>query len=65
MTFKELDFKYSYDSDDCDILNDFYIPTLSEAISYKRIAGFFSSNSFAVAAIGISQLIKNGGRIQS
>jgi len=64
MTLKELDLKYSYDSDDCDILYDFYIPTLSAAISYKRIAGFFSSNSFAVAALGLSKFIKNGGKIK-
>lgn len=64
MTLNDLDLKYSYDSDDCDILNEFYIPVLSEGITYKRIAGFFSSNSFAVAAMGLSQFIKNGGKIQ-
>jgi superfamily II DNA or RNA helicase len=64
MTLKDLKLKYSYDSDDCDILNDFYIPALSNATSYKRIAGYFSSNSLAVAALGLSQFIKNGGRIQ-
>jgi len=64
MSLKDLNFKYSYDSDDCDILNDFYIPALSNASSYKRIAGYFSSNSLAVAALGLSHFIKNGGKIQ-
>jgi len=64
MSLKKLNLKYSYDSDDCDILNDFYIPVLSNATSYKRIAGFFSSNSLAVAALGLSQFIKNEGKIQ-
>lgn len=64
MSLKNLNLKYSYDSDESDILNEFYIPALSNSVSYKRIAGFFSSNSFAIAARGLSQFIINGGKIQ-
>jgi len=64
MSFKELLLKHSYNSDYDDILNDFYIPILKEAISYKRITGYFSSSSFKVAAAGIAQFIKNGGKMQ-
>jgi superfamily II DNA or RNA helicase len=45
-------------------LEDFYIPVLNEAIEYKRIAGFFSSSSLAIAARGIKGLIKNNGKMK-
>jgi len=61
MNLKDLELKYSYDSDEDDILNGFYIPVLSNSIRYKRIVGFFSSSSLAVAAKGISNFIRNGG----
>jgi len=62
--FKELKILDNYSSDKDDILNDFYIPALSESINYKRIAGFFSSKSLAIAAKGIKKFIKNNGKMQ-
>lgn len=64
MSLKEISLKKAYDSDTDDILNEFYIPVLSQSISYKRLAGFFSSSSFAVAARGISRLVLNGGKME-
>ncbi len=64
MSLRNLNLKGLYDSDEDDLLADFYIPVLSESISYKRIAGFFSSNTLAIAAKGISRFIENGGKIQ-
>lgn len=61
MNLKDLNLKRSYDSDSDDILNDFYIPSLSNSIKYKRLAGFFSTNSLAIAAKGVSKFILNGG----
>ena len=62
--FKNLHLKIKYDSDEDHILNDFYIPILQNSVSYKRIAGFFSSSSLAIASRGIFGLIKNGGKMQ-
>jgi hypothetical protein len=64
MNLKDLDLKKAYDSDVDDVLNDFYIPALSNSIRYKRLAGFFSSSSLAVAAKGISRFISNGGYME-
>jgi superfamily II DNA or RNA helicase len=64
MNLKELDLKKFYDSDSDNILTDFYIPALSVSIEYLRLAGFFSSTSFAVSAKGISALIRNGGTMK-
>lgn len=64
MGFRDLSLKKTYSSDTDDILNDFYIPALSECIEYDRIAGFFSSTSLAIAARGILGLIKNNGTMK-
>ena len=63
-TLKNINFKAAYSSEDTNILDDFYIPTLSLAREYYRITGFFSSDSFAVAAEGISNLIQNNGKVK-
>lgn len=65
MSLQDLDLKHAYDSDSDNLLIDFYIPALSEASSYKRIAGYFSSNALAIAAKGIAKFInENNGSIE-
>ncbi|MGV9141432.1 MAG: DEAD/DEAH box helicase family protein [Promethearchaeota archaeon] len=64
MGFQSLKIKPSYDSDEDDALNEFYIPVLKECVDYKRLAGFFSSTSLAVAAKGIRGLIENNGKMK-
>lgn len=64
MGFKDIKLKKSYYSDYDDILHDFYIPVLTEAVEYNRLAGFFSSSSLAICARGILGLIKNGGKMR-
>jgi superfamily II DNA or RNA helicase len=64
MSLKDLQLKRSYDSDSDNILVDFYVPALSISTQYSRLTGFFSSTTLAVAAKGISGLIRNGGNIR-
>lgn len=64
MSLRSINIKFSYETGEDDLLNDFYIPVLSNAKQYDRIAGFFSSSSLAVAARGISGLIQNGGSMR-
>jgi len=64
MSLKDIALKQSYSSDFDDILTDFYLPVLSEATRYDRIAGFFSSSSLALAARGIERLVEGGGSIR-
>jgi len=61
MGLKELELDGFYDSDERNLLTEFYIPALKESIVYKRIAGYFCSNSLAIAAKGISKFIENDG----
>lgn len=64
MSLKDIDLKREYRSSLEDIANNFYIPALKEGILYDRAVGFFSSSIFSKIAIGINELIKNGGKVR-
>lgn len=64
MSLREIRLKCAYDSGDDDLVRGFYVPVLSEAVRYDRVAGFFSSSSLAVAAKGIAKLIENKSRMR-
>ena len=64
MSLKEVNIKIKYDSDEDDLLNDFYIPILSQANEYYRLSGFFNSSSLAVSACGLENFIKNNGKMK-
>ena len=63
MSFKELHIKDSYRTSDDDVINDFLVPCLSQAIIYKRAAGFFSSSALVKLSQGISGIINNKGKM--
>lgn len=46
------------------VVQDFYIPLLKEANTYKRAVGFFSSTSLIEISKGIGSMAERGGRIQ-
>lgn len=62
--FKDLPLKVAYDSGAQDILWDFYIPVLSKASKYDRIAGFFSSSTLALTAKGFGSFLNNDGKMR-
>lgn len=64
MNFRDIQLKYSYESEKDDLIWDFYIPMLSYAKRYDRISGFFSSTSLALAARGLAGLIERGGTMR-
>lgn len=64
MSLDEIPLKISYDSDEDNLLEEFYIPVLSNATRYDRLAGFFSSNTFARSAKGMAKFIENGGKMR-
>lgn len=64
MSLKDCVLKIAYRTLEDDVINDFYIPTLSQAILYKRAVGFFSSSALVEISKGISYLIQNNGKIQ-
>lgn len=64
MTFVDLNLNNTYDSDEDNILEDFYIPVLSKSVRYNRLAGYFSSTTLAAAAQGMADFIKNCGKMK-
>ena len=64
MSLQERKIKTEYRSLIDNIIQDFYIPLLSEATVYKRAVGFFSSSALAEISKGIAAMAKNGGKIQ-
>ena len=47
-----------------DVLHEFYIPALSRAVRYDRVAGYFRSTSLAAASQGYTAFIGNGGMMR-
>ena len=66
MTLKNIDNwpKPRYDSKINNIVTEFFIPALQNSTTYRRLGGFFSSTSLALAARGIKELIENEGKMQ-
>lgn len=65
MGFRSLDINIQYRSErDKDIIDNFYVPVLSNAKIYKRATGFFSSSILIEISKGIDCLVKNKGKVQ-
>ena len=47
-----------------DMLHDFYIPALRQAVRYDRVAGYFRSSSLAVASQGFSTFVGRDGKMR-
>lgn len=61
---RDLQYKGVYKSDLDNILEDFYLPTLSVANRYNRAVGFFSASTISHAAQAVSVFVKNGGQVR-
>lgn len=64
MSLQSIEPKISYRSDAGNVVDDFYVPCMSNAVLYRRAVGYFTSGSLSLAARGVSRLIKSGGKIQ-
>ena len=64
MSLKDKYIKNEYRSLLDNVVQDFYIPLLKEAVSYKRAVGFFSSSSLVELTKGIASMAERGGKIQ-
>lgn len=64
MSFQEHTIKTEYRSLIDNVVQNFYVPLLKEAVSYKRAVGFFSSSALIEISKGIANLANRGGKIQ-
>jgi superfamily II DNA or RNA helicase len=56
--------KSIYSTSQDDLMQDFYVPCLSNSSNYDRIAGYFSSAIFSLAPMALSKFISNNGKIR-
>lgn len=64
MSFKDLELNSTYNSAHDDPIEDFYIPVLTNAVTYDRIVGYFNSYSLALIADGLKEFILNKGKMR-
>lgn len=64
MSLRDIQVKNEYRSLIDNVVQDFYIPLLKEAVTYKRAVGFFSSSSLVELTKGIASMAERGGKIQ-
>lgn len=64
MSLKNVKYYDEYVSHKIDLLKEFYIPVLSEAVSFDRAVGYFRSDFIYEISKGMSALIGNGGCIR-
>ena len=56
--------KRKYTVEDGDLVRQFYVPALEDAVRYDRLTGYFSASALALAARGIEGLVRHDGRMQ-
>lgn len=64
MALNDLYISKEYRNLKCDVINDFYVPILSNAIMYKRAVGFFNSAALYEMAIGLRHLVEKQGKME-
>ncbi|MGE5662009.1 MAG: DEAD/DEAH box helicase family protein [Ignavibacteriales bacterium] len=64
MSLQEHEIKSEYRSLIDNVVQDFYVPLLRNAVIYKRAVGFFSSSSLVEISKGIAGMAMNGGKIE-
>ena len=64
MSLREKRFLPFYNSKENDIIEDFYIPALSNCTEYKRVSAFFDSNILSLYATGLENIVQKNGRVK-
>lgn len=62
MSLKTLKLKTAYNTSTDDIIQDFFVPILSQALKYDRGVGFFSAAWIRLACQGLTDFASNGGK---
>lgn len=64
MALSDLYIAKEYRNLKCDVINDFYVPILNNAVMYKRAVGFFNSAALYEMAIGLRHLVEKQGKME-
>lgn len=63
-SLRSVQFKENYSSSGSSLLNEFYIPALSNSVAYDRATGYFSSAILALAPVAFSEFAARRGRMR-
>ena len=63
MALKDIQFEPWYNSKEHNLIEEFYIPALSNAREYKRVSAFFDSNILGLYSVGIENIIATKGHV--
>jgi superfamily II DNA or RNA helicase len=61
---RSVPFRENYSTSGSSLLNEFYIPALSHAVTYDRASGYFSSAILALAPVAFSDFATSGGKMR-
>jgi hypothetical protein len=61
---RSVTFRENYSSSGSSLLNEFYIPALSNTVSYDRATGYFSSAVLALAPVAFSEFATRNGKMR-
>lgn len=61
---RDRSWRSKYHSDAGSLVKDFYEPALTCAVRYDRTSGYFRAGSLTLAARGIENLVRNGGKMR-
>jgi superfamily II DNA or RNA helicase len=61
---RDLKLQKKYRTNDSDIVNDFYVPCLTNATYYQRAVGYFTSGGLIYLSRGLKHFMSSGGRIE-
>lgn len=64
MTLRAVQVRESYRTGSHDLVKEFYEPCLRNSVLYQRGSGYFNSRVLSMAARGVKEFIRNGGRMQ-
>lgn len=64
MSLRNYNLREEYRNQMINVIDEFYYPMLKESVRYDRAVAFFSSTSLVENLFGITELIKNGGKIR-
>lgn len=64
MSLRNLQVSKRYRSSESNLVDDFYVPCLSNSRLYQRAVGYFTSGSLSHAAKGLAAFLRREGRMQ-
>jgi superfamily II DNA or RNA helicase len=61
---QDINWRVGYNSDECNLVAEFYEPAMAASIRYDRAVGYFSSSALALISQGIQNIYIRNGQIR-